>query len=103
MNETDVRTLTLEARTILEAEIRALLEGVYGFHEDGAFEPVEALPAIAASPEVRKTRERLEERLREEAAVGTHTVEAREKLVREVGFTHLNRLVAFKMLEARRL
>ncbi len=100
---TRLHDLTLEARRILMEDARGLLEGIYGLHRTGCFEPAERLPAVQAMPEVAETRGRLEQYLADEAAAGLPQPQAVEQLVKEVAFTHLNRLVAFKMLEARKL
>jgi hypothetical protein len=98
-----LRELTLTARRLLTTEVREMLQGVYGLSPDGRFEPAERLPAVREIEEVGETRVLLERFLADEAAVGLHGAEAVDKLVKEVAFTHLNRLVAFKMLEARSL
>ncbi len=98
-----LRELTLSVRDLLTTEVREMLQGVYGLSPDGNFEPTERLPAVREMNEVRETRELLEGFLADEAAVGLRGAEAVDKLVKEVAFTHLNRLVAFKMLEARAL
>ncbi len=53
--------------------------------------------------EARETRRQLERFIAEEVSAGLGRQEAVEKLKKEVAFTHLNRLVAFKMFESRRL
>jgi N-6 DNA Methylase len=98
-----VHDLTLEARSLLTGEVRQLLEGVYGLHLNGSFAPTDQLLAMQTVPEVAETRGRLERHLADEVAAGLGETEAVEKLIKEVAFTHLNRLVALKMLEARRL
>lgn len=85
------------------SETAALLQGIYGLSPKGEFEPVSRLPAIEALPQAAAVRKRLERHLRDQAGAGLDGKEAVERLVRETAFTHLNRLVAFKMLEARRL
>ena len=90
--------LVLKARGMLTEEVRELLEGVYGLGPDGT----EIMPAID-EPEVRETRERLDTFLADEAEAGLRGKEAVDRLVGEVAYTDLNRLVAFKMLEARGL
>lgn len=94
--------MTLRARELLVGETRDLLQGVYGLDGKGNFEDVKRLPAVAL-PEVRATRKRLEKFLNDEEQAGLKRPEAVEKLVKETAFTHLNRLVAFKMMEARKL
>ncbi len=98
-----LHTLVLRARPLLIGEARDLLEGVYGLGKDGRFAPAASLPAVQMLPEVGVTRVRLETFLADETAAGLTAGGAVEKLVKEVAFTHLNRLVAFKMLEGRKL
>lgn len=93
--------LVLKARPLLMGEARDLLEGVYGLGAEGRFAPAYALPAIGSLEEVRETRVHLEAYLADEVAAGMKASEAVTKLVKEVAFTHLNRLVAFKMMESR--
>ncbi|MGH7493129.1 MAG: BREX-1 system adenine-specific DNA-methyltransferase PglX [bacterium] len=103
MDRTAIHDITLQARELLFAETGELLEGIYGLHDDGRFEPLKNLPALSANTDLRHVRERLEDFFKDEAAAGLPRAEAVHKLVKEVAFTHLNRLVAFKMLEARKL
>lgn len=100
---TALRDLTLKARGLLTAEIQSLLQGVYGLSPDGGLEPSERLPAVQELPEARETRARLEQHLADEAEAGFGWAEAVDRLIKETAYTHLNRLVAFKMLEARKL
>ena len=95
---TKLHDLTLKARGMLTEEVRELLEGVYGLGPDGT----EVMPALG-EPEVHETREKLEAFLADEAETGLRGKVAVDRLVGEVAYTHLNRLVAFKMLEARGL
>ncbi|NCC36013.1 MAG: SAM-dependent methyltransferase, partial [Chloroflexia bacterium] len=95
--------LALDARRLLTDETRSVLTAIYGLSPEGRFEPVARLPAVQSMLEVEKTRKRLERYIRDEAAAGRKGAEAVERLVRETAFTHLNRLVAFKLLEARKL
>lgn len=95
--------LTLAARRLLMEETAQLLEGVYGLHADGHFEPAEKLPAIQQMPEAQETRIRLEHLLDDERAAGLSSRQATEKLVKETAYTWLNRIAAFRMLEARKL
>lgn len=97
-----IHNLALQGRDILTSEARDLLEGVYGLHEDGSFERPENLPALA-DPETRRTYQQLKETLADEIQAGLAPAEAVSKLVNEIAFTHLNRLVAFKMFETNKL
>ena len=98
-----IRDMTLWARARLTTEARELLEGTYGLDANGTLAPVDRLPALRTDSEAQETRQRLEKFLADEARAGLKGREAVEKLIKEVAFTHLNRLVAFKMLEARKL
>jgi hypothetical protein len=91
------------ARAILTDEVRSLLEGVYGLDRTGRLVSPDRLPIVQQDPEVKETYERVAGQLADERAAGLAAVDAAEKLVREVAFTHLNRFVAFKMLEVRGL
>ncbi|MBW2023466.1 MAG: BREX-1 system adenine-specific DNA-methyltransferase PglX [Deltaproteobacteria bacterium] len=98
-----IHDFTLKARELLEKEISEQLEGTYGLLPDGSWKSAESYPALIASQEAKETRHRLEQFLEDENAAGIGAKHAREKLVREAAFTWLNRLVAFKMMEARKL
>ncbi len=98
-----IHDLALKARTLLMTEAREHLEGVYGLYEDGHIEPPDRLPQVQKDSEKQETYRRLVQSLDDEARTGFSRPEAVEKLVKEVAFTHLNRLVAFKMMEARDL
>ena len=98
-----IHDLALSARDLLTREARELLEGTYGLYSDGRLDPSEKLPQVQADPETGETYRRLAQFLEDEERAGLPRAEAVEKLVKEVAFTHLNRLVAFKMMEARGL
>ena len=98
-----IRTMTLEARGLLVQEISEQLEGIYGLLPDGTFRPADQYPILADDAEAADTRRRLEALVSEEEAGGSSPQEARDKLVKEAAFTWLNRFVAFKMMEARKL
>ncbi|MFZ5915468.1 MAG: Eco57I restriction-modification methylase domain-containing protein [Chloroflexota bacterium] len=98
-----IHDLALEARELLTREARELLEGVYGLYPDGRLDPPTKLPQVQADPEAAETYRRLAQFLADEERAGLPHTEAVDKLVKETAFTHLNRLVAFKMMEARRL
>ncbi len=98
-----IQTFTLQARTALEREAHEQLEGLYGWLPDGVFASTESYPALAALPEAAETRSRLEQYARDEAEAGLDAAKVRIKLGLEAAFTWLNRFVAFKMLETRRL
>lgn len=98
-----IHDLALNARALLMREARELLEGVYGVYASGKADPVAKLPQVQANAEMAETHSRLLRFLDDEVAAGLKRPDAVEKLAKEVAFTHLNRLVAFKMMEARQL
>ena len=105
MNDTlinAIQAFTLHARADLEREAHEQLEGLYGWLPDGSFVPEDRYPALTI-PEARETRARLKQYARDESEAGFDAANARSKLVREAAFTWLNRFVALKMLESRRV
>ena len=98
-----IRVMTLDARKLLIEEIGQQLEGVYGWLPDGELRAHEHYPVLTSVPEADDTRRRLETWMAEEGQAGLDAPQAREKLVKEAAFTWLNRFVAFKMMEARKL
>ncbi len=99
----DLRTFTLGARQTLVEETKALLLQVYGLETNGIFLPKAKLPILARVPEAMATRKRLEKLFSDEQEAGITSADAHQKLVKEAAFTHLNRLVAFKLMEGRKL
>jgi len=99
----ELHDFTLEARALLFTEASQLLEGVYGLLPNGRFELAERYRALTEMAESAETRRRLELYFLEEGEADHKPREIREKLVKEIAFTWLNRLVAFKMMEARKL
>jgi hypothetical protein len=106
LSDTDRRAIhdfALDARDLLTTETRDLLEGVYGLQADGRLLPLSKLPNLANDLEGQETHARLGCFLEDEVKAGLERREAVDKMVKEVAYTHLNRLVAFKMMEARKL
>jgi len=97
-----IHDFALQGRELLTKEAKDLLEGVYGLHPDGKLEKPENLPTLR-DPETYEIYGRLIHFLEDEVEAGLDRKEATEKLVKEIAFTHLNRLVAFKMMEERKL
>lgn len=99
MNTGPIREFTLWARGVLTQEVSELLLQVYGLKHDGKFVSAEDLPALANNADIREIRKLLEKLLADEQDAGIKPDEAVAKLIKETAFTHLNRLVALKMLE----
>jgi len=105
-----IKSFVLELRHMLEDEIEIQLKR-YGFAGE-RWLPLDRLPHIQgddrATIEHYRLRAALEQHLRRigadpERAEPTQRAEAADWFVREVAFTHLNRLVALKCLEVRGL
>jgi len=95
-----IRSTVQRARALLIQETREQLQSLYGLQPNGNFEPLENLPRLADDEQRRETRRQLEIWMNEEVRGGMKSPEAVEKLIKETAFTHLNRFVAFKMMEA---
>jgi len=98
-----LREFTLNARALLEREVGDQLEGIYGWLPGGTLAPAEKYPALQEIDSARIARRGIERFVAENLDAGTMAAEARGELLREAAFTWLNRLVAFKMMEARKL
>ena len=98
-----IHDFALAERKLLVEEARDLLEGTYRLRPDGHLAPLNQLPNLAKDLEGQETYKRLSRFLDDEVKGSLVRREAVDKLVKEVAFTHLNRLVAFKMMEARKL
>jgi hypothetical protein len=106
MNDTliaQIQSFTLNARALLETEASQQLEGIYGWLPDGRFADQSRYPALNKITEAAETRDRLENYAEEEKEAGLTSKDARLKLVRETSFTWLNRLVALRMMEERKI
>ena len=96
----DLRSAVTKARELLQKSVRDQLEGRYGIRKDGTVEPAEKLHL----PEEEKDyRAQVVVHLDHIRASGLKPTDAVDQLVREVAFTHLNRLAAFKLMAARGL
>lgn len=98
-----IQGFTLDARATLETEAGRQLEGIYGWLPDGKFADPSRYPAIQQIEAAAETRRRLEAYAEEEKAAGIAAPEARARIVRETAFTWLNRLVALRMMEERKI
>lgn len=96
-----IRSSIQKARAILIQETKDQLNGIYGIKESGSMEPLENLPKLTSDESKMQTRLFLERWFDEEEKSGLKREDALQKLLKETAFTHINRLVAFKMMEAR--
>ena len=99
----DLRAFTLWARGKLTNEAQELLLQIYGLQDNGQFLQEKKLPVLARVADAREIRAHLEKLLADEETAGVARTDAYQKLVKEIAFTHLNRLVALKLLEGRKL
>ena len=97
-----IKKMVQTIRGILMQEAREQLEGIYGLHGNGTFEDIKSLPELKDADKA-ETRRQLEYFLNEEKKTDLKCKDAVDKLVKEIAFTHLNRFVAFKMMEARKI
>lgn len=98
-----IRSTIQKCKTLLMQETADQLEAVYGHKLDGRIESVDNLPEVLTDEHRQKTLHLLLDFIAEEERSGMAKAEAVAKLVNETAFTHLNRLVALKMMEARKL
>src|SRR5260221_3065980 len=96
-----LRIVVTQSRKILEEAMGELLQGQFGIHASGKMEDADAMTHL--SEEERQHREQLLVHLEHIQATGFRSKDAVAQLVREIAFTHLNRLCAYKMMETRRL
>jgi len=90
-------TSVVQCRELLERDLALQLEGVYGVHADGAFEPLKSLTHLDAVG--RADREAIEAAVRHDQVAGLDRRAAVERYTRESAFTFLNRLAALKLME----
>ncbi len=105
-----LRNVVTQCRKLLEAAVSEELQGRFGIYPSEDKGPktndivVEDDDRMAhLSNEDRACRQDLLDHLAHIQAIGYKPREALEQLIREIAFTHLNRLCAYKMMEARGL
>ena len=96
-----LRNTVTAARKVLEGAISERLEGQFGIFPSGKVEEASQLGHLSA--EDQGYRQQLVIHLEHIRAGGLKPKDAAEQLIREVAFTHLNRLCAYKLMEARGL
>jgi type I restriction-modification system DNA methylase subunit len=100
----DLRGFTLWARDLLTTEAGNLLRQVYSIDaQSGERLPVPQGHLLECNPEAKENRKRIERLLDDELDAGLTREQAVAKLIKETAFTHLNRFVAFKLMEERKL
>lgn len=95
----NLRAVVTDCRKTLETSIAGILEGKYGIHSNGRVEEETRMTHL--SHDEQRFRSDLVAHLHHIEASGFSPKEAVTQLIREMAFTHLNRIVAFKLLEKR--
>ncbi|GIX04291.1 MAG: hypothetical protein KatS3mg114_0160 [Planctomycetaceae bacterium] len=99
-----LRSFVLEARRLLEQAVAELLEGRFNIYERAGKLVADRKAKLDHLDDAeRDLRTRVLRHLDDLQADGLSPLDAYRQLLREAAFTWLNRLVAFKMLEARKL
>ena len=99
-----LRSVVTQCRRLLEESIAQQLQGKYDIYATGKKDEVRAekdVPLGHLSDEERQARQDILAHFEHIKALGYKPKEALEQLIREIAFTHLNRLCAYKMMEVR--
>lgn len=99
----EIRKMVEAARSLLEQEIQEQLEGVYGLHKDGTLEDLSSLPQTKDDQKAIKAREGFEYFINNDVTQGVKIEESVKKLILGLSFTHLNRIIALKLMERRKV
>ncbi len=86
---------------LLEESAAQTLEGHYGIHRDGRVEDEGAMGHLTDLPQ--EYRGQVLGHLRHIEAGGFKSADAAGQLIREIAYTHLNRVCAYKMMEKRKV
>ena len=96
-----LRNTVTKCRKLLEDAVGELLEGQFGIHRNGQVEDAGQLKHLAAGDQ--DYRSQVLAHYEHIKATGFKPADAMGQLIREVSFTHLNRLCAYKLMEKRGL
>lgn len=96
-----LRHTVTQCRRLLEEAVSEVLQGQFGIHSSGEVEDAARMGHL--SDQDRRARAQILAHLAHMQAAGFTPPDAVAQLVREVAFTHLNRLCAYKMMETRGL
>src|SRR5271157_1686851 len=99
-----LRNVVTQCRRLLEESIAQQLQGKYDIYATGKKDEVKAdedVPVGHLSDEERQARQDILAHFKHIEALGYKPRETLEQLIREIAFTHLNRLCAYKMMEVR--
>ena len=99
-----LRSVVTQCRRLLEESIAQQLQGKYDIYATGKKDEVKAekdVPLGHLTDEERQARQDILAHFEHIEALGYKPKESLEQLIREIAFTHLNRLCAYKMMEVR--
>ena len=99
-----LRSVVTQCRRLLEESIAQQLQGKYDIYATGKKDEVRAekdVPLGHLTEEERQSRQDILAHFEHIEALGYKPRETLEQLIREIAFTHLNRLCAYKMMEVR--
>jgi hypothetical protein len=98
-----LRNVVTQCRKLLEEAVSQVLQGQFGISASGKKDEVhvEDESSLKLNAEDQDCRRDLVAHLGHIQALGYKAKDALAQLVREIAFTHLNRLCAYKMMEAR--
>jgi len=99
-----LRSVVTQCRRLLEESIAQQLQGRFDIYATGKKDEVKAaedVPLGHLTDEERQARQDILAHFKHIEALGYKRKECLEQLIREIAFTHLNRLCAYKMMEVR--
>src|SRR6188474_1900587 len=99
-----LRSVVTQCRRLLEESIAQQLQGKYDIYATGKRDEVRAEKDVSLghlTDEEGEARRDILAHFEHVTALGYKPREALEQLIREIAFTHLNRLCAYKMMEVR--
>jgi hypothetical protein len=92
-----------ECKRILSADCLSQLEGTYGLLKSGKFENISLLPNLKPGSVDLNIRYQLEKYISNHIAPDVDSAQAVNLLMKEYTYTYLNRFVALKMMEERKI
>src|SRR5262245_2047783 len=101
-----LRNVVTQCRKVLEDAVAQVLQGQFGLYASGKKDEVHVendAHMMHHSDEDQTSRKDIIGHFDHIKSFGTKPKDALDQLIREIAFTHLNRLCAYKMMEARGL
>jgi len=92
-----------QCKQILKKDCLEQLEGTYGLLQTGVFEDISLLPNLTSSSSDLIVRQQLEKFISNHIPSGLVGVQVVNLLIKEYAFTYLNRFIALKMMEDRKI